>query len=844
MGCVMFEISALYPLFPGDNEVDQVNKIHTILGTPIDPVSTTSRILWPYMSPLHTHLTTTHTHRQVRKYFERRASAHINLQFKAQKGTGIKTMVPHLSKEAVDLLERMLTYDPRQRISAKDVSTTPPAPTPYAHHTPQALTRAPSPLQALLHPYFEDLRRVPTPPLLDTPGLRFEDMVGSKKKGSSAPGASVSSSRRASMDAASTRKQASKSKAAEGGAKAKAGGGTNQAPAKAVEKDTNKPSVAVPASPADTSTHVGTSSVSASSPSAHSGASPSPLVAAASGSTSSKPVASAAAATAAAAATTTETSVPQGSLPQVQGASAVKTSPIQPAPAVIAAASTTAGAGAGGGAARQATHGSTGGSIGYKASPAGTLKAARKDAAAALSKPHHSEEQAPLDVSSPRSLSGSFSHIALQPPHGKNHRSPREQAPQQQQQQQQHTSKDPHGQSKHRRRKHSNSTAHDKAREASLRYDEQFSNTRASQGSHASSTRRSDAGGRRSHRDEGSKTRTRKSKGHRDGGGLPKLDASGTSELPPILGDTGGGGAGGGGGGGGGARHNRDLYDSGGNYIAAGSVRQKGLPHVSTHAHTHGHGHHHHQRSPHRSPHHGGHGSHHHSSHHHGSTHGHYRKYGDHRRRKRSDSSVLKSSSDLTSVPASISTGRLHKNSRYSFPAANRTGGTGRTGGYAQNKYGSPARLYGGGGGGGGGGGRKSGVSRTSASGMASSLQALHNSNVGLGGRHGGAGSGLRSGAPLSVSHVASNASVSSSTRRASGGRRNVTSTYAAYFSRSSNRAAVGGGAGAGGSSTKRSTGGGGYYGGGGGGGGARRYRSNVGGTGLAKIGGGGRSYQ
>jgi renal tumor antigen len=34
VGCVFFEIVTLFPLFPGDNELDQINKIHNILGTP------------------------------------------------------------------------------------------------------------------------------------------------------------------------------------------------------------------------------------------------------------------------------------------------------------------------------------------------------------------------------------------------------------------------------------------------------------------------------------------------------------------------------------------------------------------------------------------------------------------------------------------------------------------------------------------------------------------------------------------------------------------------------------------------------------------------------------------
>ena len=33
-GCVFFEVLSLYPLFPGNNELDQVHKIHNIMGTP------------------------------------------------------------------------------------------------------------------------------------------------------------------------------------------------------------------------------------------------------------------------------------------------------------------------------------------------------------------------------------------------------------------------------------------------------------------------------------------------------------------------------------------------------------------------------------------------------------------------------------------------------------------------------------------------------------------------------------------------------------------------------------------------------------------------------------------
>ncbi len=37
-GCVWFEVMALFPLFPGQNEMDQLQKIHSILGTPSEDV--------------------------------------------------------------------------------------------------------------------------------------------------------------------------------------------------------------------------------------------------------------------------------------------------------------------------------------------------------------------------------------------------------------------------------------------------------------------------------------------------------------------------------------------------------------------------------------------------------------------------------------------------------------------------------------------------------------------------------------------------------------------------------------------------------------------------------------
>lgn len=102
VGCVFFEILSLHPLFPGSNEVDQIAKIHDILGTP-DP-SVLNKL---------------------------KKSRGMNFNFPPKKGSGIERLLPHVSTEAVELIYQMCTYDPDERMSAK---------------------------QALRHQYFKDLR--------------------------------------------------------------------------------------------------------------------------------------------------------------------------------------------------------------------------------------------------------------------------------------------------------------------------------------------------------------------------------------------------------------------------------------------------------------------------------------------------------------------------------------------------------------------------------------------------------------------------------------------------------------------------------------------------------------
>jgi renal tumor antigen len=92
-GCVMFEILSLYPLFPGSNEVDQINRIHKILGT----------------APT-----------EVMQKLKSKGASHISFDFPEQKGVGIPTLLSHCTPESIDLIVKMLKYDASDRISAKE----------------------------------------------------------------------------------------------------------------------------------------------------------------------------------------------------------------------------------------------------------------------------------------------------------------------------------------------------------------------------------------------------------------------------------------------------------------------------------------------------------------------------------------------------------------------------------------------------------------------------------------------------------------------------------------------------------------------------------------------------
>jgi len=103
IGCIFVEMVTKQPLFAGDSEIDQLYRIFRILGTPDEKT-------WPGVTSLKDYKST----------------------FPNWSPSPIQKVVANLNLDAagLDLLNRMLKYDPCERISAK---------------------------AALTHPYFKDL---------------------------------------------------------------------------------------------------------------------------------------------------------------------------------------------------------------------------------------------------------------------------------------------------------------------------------------------------------------------------------------------------------------------------------------------------------------------------------------------------------------------------------------------------------------------------------------------------------------------------------------------------------------------------------------------------------------
>ena len=91
-GCILFELTTLYPLFPGTDEVDQINRIHKVLGTP-------SKNIIDKLKP--------------------HVSNQVIFRFSRQEGIGLRRLLPDAAPDCLDLLTRTTTYDKTNRITSK-----------------------------------------------------------------------------------------------------------------------------------------------------------------------------------------------------------------------------------------------------------------------------------------------------------------------------------------------------------------------------------------------------------------------------------------------------------------------------------------------------------------------------------------------------------------------------------------------------------------------------------------------------------------------------------------------------------------------------------------------------
>merc|ERR1719323_2743254 len=134
IGCILGELLMMEPLFPGKSEVDELNKIFKLLGTP-------SEKIWPGYKELP----------GVR-----------SMKFIDFPVSKLREKFPErmLSDHGLDLMKGLLTYDPRQRMTCA---------------------------QALEHPWFEENPRPIDPSMFPTWPAKSEQDPGAKNAASPKP---------------------------------------------------------------------------------------------------------------------------------------------------------------------------------------------------------------------------------------------------------------------------------------------------------------------------------------------------------------------------------------------------------------------------------------------------------------------------------------------------------------------------------------------------------------------------------------------------------------------------------------------------------------------------------
>lgn len=109
IGCVFYEMLTMRPLFPGKHQLDQLNKIHNILGTPSRDYL--ARFQPQIGSPA----------KKETDSSPMPAKIDLRFAFPTQKQQQpFEALLPNTSKDIVDLIKVMITYDPADRITAND----------------------------------------------------------------------------------------------------------------------------------------------------------------------------------------------------------------------------------------------------------------------------------------------------------------------------------------------------------------------------------------------------------------------------------------------------------------------------------------------------------------------------------------------------------------------------------------------------------------------------------------------------------------------------------------------------------------------------------------------------
>lgn len=106
IGCVFYELLTTRPLFPGKHQLDQLNKIHSILGSPSSD----------YMDKFQSK---NENENQDQEQIKPKCDLRFVFPIQKQKQP-FETLLPNTSPEIVDLIKKMITYDPEDRITAND----------------------------------------------------------------------------------------------------------------------------------------------------------------------------------------------------------------------------------------------------------------------------------------------------------------------------------------------------------------------------------------------------------------------------------------------------------------------------------------------------------------------------------------------------------------------------------------------------------------------------------------------------------------------------------------------------------------------------------------------------